>query len=262
MKVQVHIDTTAKALDKRDRSRVHSIPCSATCDGLIDVILRDGTADNRMHLRRQVLRSRHPVAQGDGHRDDPLPRGDPGDDLLDEMCRHLRHAPPGTRRTKPASLATEGHQELVVAGVTAQAQKAMGKNPTPQIVIKFALDIGRQAHGIRISLARGEKGLQVLRDHVVEHRAAGIPGCVGGNGWRHTNPHRQQGENGNARSCPPIYYSNVQYTSKKLTRECEGNMRDASPCRAAVAKSAFEILIHASGGMGEGLLDPQQNSTC
>ena len=111
MKVQVHIDTTAKALDKRDRSRVHSIPCSATCDGLIDVILRDGTADNRMHLRRQVLRSRHPVAQGDGHRDDPLPRGDPGDDLLDEMCRHLRHAPPGTRRTKPASLATEGHQE-------------------------------------------------------------------------------------------------------------------------------------------------------
>src|SRR5262245_43271660 len=70
-------------------------------------------------------------------------------------------------------------------------------------------------------MARGEAGLQVLRIHVVEHRLAGIPGCVGGNGGRHTSPHGQKGENGNARSCPPIYCSNVQYTSKKLTGKTE-----------------------------------------
>ena len=62
MEVQVHIDATAEALDKRDRSRLHLMPVSATCDGLIDVISRDDTADNSMHLRRQVLRRRHPVA--------------------------------------------------------------------------------------------------------------------------------------------------------------------------------------------------------
>src|SRR5262245_54331608 len=94
-------------------------------------------------------------------------------------------------------------------------------------------------------MARGEEGLQVLRNHCVEHRIAGITRRVGGNRWRHNSPHRQQGEDESARSCPPIYCSNVQYTSKKLTRECGGNMRDASPCRAAVAKSAFGIPVHA-----------------
>src|SRR5262249_53122414 len=93
-------------------------------------------------------------------------------------------------------------------------------------------------------MARGEEGRQVLRNHFVEHRIAGITRCVGGNRWRHDSPHRQQGEDGSARSCPPIYCSNVQCTSKKLTRECGGNMRGASPCRAAVPKSAFGIPIH------------------
>ncbi len=51
---------------------------------------------------------------------------------------------------------------------------------------------------------RGEKGLQVLRDHVIEHRAAGISGCVGSHRWRHTSPHGQQGEKGHAISYPSI----------------------------------------------------------
>src|SRR5262249_36731877 len=61
-----------------------------------------------------------------------------------------------------------------------------------------------------------EKGLQVLRDHGVEHRMAGIPGCVGGHGWCHTSPHGQQGEDGSTRRCPQLYCSFVQYTSKKV----------------------------------------------
>src|SRR5262252_1837619 len=155
--------------------------------------------------------------KGDGHRDDPLPRRHPGDDALDEVRRRLGHAPPGTRRTKAAPLATERHQQLVVAGVTTQPQKPVRQNATLQVVIKFTFHIRRQACGIGISLARGEEGLQVLRNYVVEHRAAGIPGCVGSNRWRHTSPHGQQGEKENARSCSSIYCSNVQYTSKKLT---------------------------------------------
>src|SRR3989442_9000420 len=62
---------------------------------------------------------------------------------------------------------------------------------------------------------------------------AGIPGCVGGNRWRHTSPHGQEGENGSARSCPQLYCSFVQYTSKNLTRECGGNMRDAPLYRSS-----------------------------
>src|SRR5262249_42355459 len=70
-------------------------------------------------------------------------------------------------------------------------------------------------------MQRGEKGLQVLRDHVVEHRATGIPRCVGGHGWRHTSPHGQQGENGSTRSCHSIYCSFVQYASKMFPEDTE-----------------------------------------
>jgi len=101
------------------------------CDRLVDVILTNRGADDGMDFGREILRGRHPVAQGDRHRDDPLAGWDPGDDLLDEMRRHLRQAASGTRRTKPAPFATEGYQHLLLAGVTAQAEKAMGKNAAP-----------------------------------------------------------------------------------------------------------------------------------
>src|SRR5215831_5041849 len=161
------------------------------------------------------------------------------------MRRHLGHASSGTRGTKAAPLATERHQQLVVAGVTAQAEEAVRQDTAPQIVIKFTFHIHKEARGLGVVMARGEEGLQVLRNHFVEHRIAVITRCVGGNRWRHTSPHRQHGEEESARSCPPIYCSNVQYTSKKLTRECGGNMRGASPCCAAVPKSAFGIPIHS-----------------
>src|SRR5262245_45428995 len=80
-------------------------------------------------------------------------------------------------------------------------------------------------------MARGEEGLQVLRNHVVEHGLAGIPGCVGGHGWCHTSSHGQQGEDGSTRRCPQLYCSFVQYTSKKVDEECGGNMRDTPLCR-------------------------------
>ena len=71
------------------------------------------------------------------------------------------------------------------------------------LVVKFTFHIRRQAGGIGVVIERGEKGLQVLRDHCIEHRVTGIPGCVGGNGWRHNSPHIQEGRDGSARNCPP-----------------------------------------------------------
>src|SRR5438093_1265529 len=135
----------------------------------------------------------------------------PGDDLLDEVRRHLRHTPPGTRGAKPAPLATEGHQHFVLAGITTQAEKPVCQDTTPQIVVKSTFHIRRQAGGLGVIRERGEKGLQVLRDHVVEHRAAGIPRYVGGHRWRHTSPHLDVGRDGSARICYLLYCSYVQY---------------------------------------------------
>ena len=95
-----------------------------------------------MDLRGEVLRGGHPVPQGDRHRHDPLARRDPGNDLLDQVGSGLGHAPPGTRRTKPPPLAAEGEQQLVVAGVTAQPQKAVREDAAPHVVVQFAFHIG------------------------------------------------------------------------------------------------------------------------
>jgi len=82
--------------------------------------------------------------------------------------RGLGHPPARTRRAKPAPLATEGQQHLFLAGVTSQSEKAMGKNAALQIVVKFALYIGRQAFGIGIGVERGEKGFQMFRDRFIK----------------------------------------------------------------------------------------------
>ena len=67
----------------------------------------------------------------------------------------------------------------------------MGQDAAPEIIVKLALYISRQAFGIGIVIKRGEKGFQVFRNHVVEHGVARIPGFVGGNSWRHENTHVQ-----------------------------------------------------------------------
>src|SRR5262249_21009783 len=55
----------------------------------------------------------------------------------------------------------------------------------------------------------------------------------------------QQGEKASARCCLQLYCSLVRYESTKLTRECEGNIRDAAPCRAAAVAKERLISLYA-----------------
>jgi hypothetical protein len=61
----------------------------------------------------------------------------------------------------------------------------MGENATLQIGRKFALDIGWQACGVGIGVERGEKGLQMVRDDLLEHGGARIAWDVGGHRRSH-----------------------------------------------------------------------------
>ena len=128
MEMQMHIEGTPKTLHTCHRPWLDLGSHTASCDRLVHIILPDRGADDRMDRGGEVLRCRHPIPQGDRHRHDPLAGGDPGDDLLDQVGGGLGHAPPGTRRTKPAPLAAEGEQQLLVAGVTAQPEKPMGQD--------------------------------------------------------------------------------------------------------------------------------------
>ena len=136
VEMQIQIDRTAKTLDKCDRSRLDVGSREASCDGFVHIILPNRRTDDRMDLRGQLLGRGNPIPQGEGaplnwrpfadavagngHRDDPLAGGDPGDDPLHQVGGGLGHAPTGTRRTKTPPLAAEGQQQLFVAGVTAQ----------------------------------------------------------------------------------------------------------------------------------------------
>ncbi len=56
MHVEIELERTSKTLDERNRSRLNRLPLNALFDRSVDVNLRDGGADDRMNLRRQVSR--------------------------------------------------------------------------------------------------------------------------------------------------------------------------------------------------------------
>ena len=67
MEVHVEIDGTAKVLNKRHRPRMRLLAVDTVFDRLVDVMLTNRGAHDRMDRRGQALRGGHPVAQGDGH---------------------------------------------------------------------------------------------------------------------------------------------------------------------------------------------------
>jgi X-Pro dipeptidyl-peptidase len=105
------------------------------------------------------------------HREDPLPDGQPGEHLVGEIGGHLGHAPCVAGGADAATLATEGDEPLVAAGVTASAGKAVSQDPAAEVGSEIALDPGRDAatHG-NLVLGRSEEGLQVVLNDGVEGR--------------------------------------------------------------------------------------------
>ena len=169
-----------------------------------------------MHLRGQVPRGRGPIPQRHRYGDDPLPRRYPGHNTFDQVRRGLGHAPARTGGTKSPSLTAEGQQDLLIAGLTSQAQEPTGQDATLEILVKLALHVVGQAFGVGIVVKRGEKGLQVFRDHVVEHGAARIAGFVGGNSWRHESTHVQHCGDRGDKKCRRLYCTYEHY-SRKIT---------------------------------------------
>jgi hypothetical protein len=174
MKMYMRIDGPAEALHKGDRAGLHGGPRGALLDRVRDIILGDGAADDRMDAGGERSGGRYPVPQRHGHRDHPLPRGHPGDDLLDEMGGLLRHAPPRTGGAKAAFLTAGRQEHLVRTGVTVQADKAVGQDAVLQGGVKFVNDRRGEACGGGIGRDGGQKGLQVCGNDLVEGGLARI----------------------------------------------------------------------------------------
>ena len=73
-----------------------------------------------------------------------------------------------------ASLATERDDDLVVAGLAADAREAVGEDAAAEVGGELALDVAREAAAVWIRVAQlGEEGLRVARDQLVQHRPLG-----------------------------------------------------------------------------------------
>lgn len=71
-------------------------------------------------------------------------------------------------------LAAERDDDLVVAGLTADAREAVREHAAPQIGRELALDVPGEAAAVRIGVPQlGEHGLRVARDQFVQHRPLG-----------------------------------------------------------------------------------------
>ena len=92
----------------------------------------------------------------------------------------------------------------------------MGQDAALQVVVQFALDIGRQTLSIEIGVERGEKDLEMVRDHFIEHRAARIAWFVGGNSRSHGAPYVEYRGYRRDGKRYPLYCTYVHYTRKIL----------------------------------------------
>ena len=61
-----------------------------------------------------------------GQREHPLPDRNLGKHPVDEVGVGVGHAAAATRRTEAATLAREGHEPVVAAGVAVDAEESMG----------------------------------------------------------------------------------------------------------------------------------------
>ena len=150
MKMYMRIDGPAEALHKRDRAGLHGGPRGALLHGLLDVVLPDGAADDRMDAGGELSGGRHPIAQRHRDRHDPLPHGHPGEHLLDEMGGLLRHAPPRTGGAKaPHMLCTayagicevNDYAEYEEIKLTETMTSRLGGSVRPGIVLRISFSL-------------------------------------------------------------------------------------------------------------------------
>ena len=76
------------------------------------------------------------------------------------------------------------------AGVTAKPHEAVGQDAALQVGVKFLHDVRRQAFGGGIGREGGQKGFEMVRDDLVEHRGTGVSRLV--DRWYHMQTFRQQ----------------------------------------------------------------------
>ena len=119
------------------------------------------------------------VAEPVRKREHPLPDGQTAKHVVGQVGCQIRHSPPAARRTKPATLAREGDQDLVSAPVAAESGEATGHYAAGEKLAKLPLDEGGQTLARAAAFSRFlEERLEVFAEHAMENSVLGAPAYV------------------------------------------------------------------------------------
>ena len=116
------------------------------------------------------------VAQGEGHRKNPLACRDMRKHAVHQVRRGIRHSASATGRTHASPFARQRQEPLLSARFTLEPQKTTSQHPTRQVRPHLALDKLRNLAAA--FLLASEKGLQMGRDRPIQQRVLRIPWAV------------------------------------------------------------------------------------
>jgi len=139
----------------------------------------DHTVGDAKDAPSQVMPPGQEQAEVPGQGEDPLANGDLREDLVHHAGGERRHAPATARRTEAATLAGEGHEAVVVAGLAAKPGEARGGLAAPEVAHELPSNVGREPTPVEVRL--GEEGGEVPGEDVLEDACAGA-GDVEGRG--------------------------------------------------------------------------------
>jgi len=126
----------------------------------------NGTVDDAQHLAHDFGLTGKQKAQREGYAQHPLPHRLMRQDFVHQQSSAVCHPPRPATGAKTAAFAAERHQFIVMAGLTANPQKAMLKPSAFQVLIKFPADESGQVFAVA-----GQFGLElrpVFLDDLVE----------------------------------------------------------------------------------------------
>jgi hypothetical protein len=165
----------SEALNESDRaimSALHPMKSSRSPA----LIGEEGTQKSSKDLRGEPRIPSTAIAQRIRKRQNPLPNGNFGQDIVDERSGCVRHPPATTRRTESTSLAREGNEPIVSTSVAMDTQKSVSEYPALQI--RTDLSLHETGDGRALPSRPSQEGLELLADDFMEKGLLGFVAFV------------------------------------------------------------------------------------
>ena len=157
--------------------------------GAAAVIAEDRAEENPEDGAAESMVEGEPIAEPVRDGEHPLPDGDGGEHLLDEIRRPLGHPPPATAGAHRPRLTRERDEPFEGAALAPHTKKTVDEEPAAEEGPELPFDKGRQPRPVGARGGRGEEVVEVIAHDAMEYRRVGgargvCPHATGGSAFR------------------------------------------------------------------------------